>query len=142
MKRSQGFSLIEIMVVLVIIGMLAGIVGPRVLGTAEDARKKKVQADFANIETSLKLYKLDNYVYPSTEQGLDALVSETTIEPVPRNFKNGGYMEKLPRDPWGNDYLYLSPGEHGEYDIYTLGADGSIGGEGEAADMGNWEERN
>ncbi|CAA0106307.1 Type II secretion system protein G [BD1-7 clade bacterium] len=142
MKRSQGFSLIEIMVVLVIIGMLAGIVGPRVLGTAEDARKKKVQADFANVETSLKLYKLDNYVYPSTEQGLDALVSETTIEPVPRNFKNGGYMEKLPRDPWGNDYLYLSPGEHGEFDIYTLGADGSIGGEGEAADMGNWEERN
>ncbi len=142
MKRSQGFSLIEIMVVLVIIGLLAGIVGPKVIGNAEQARKQKVVADFANFETSLKLYKLDNYVYPSTEQGLDALVSESSIPPVPRNFKKGGYMDKLPKDPWGNEYLYLSPGEHGEYDIYTLGADGAVGGEDEAADMGNWEERN
>ena len=139
-KRSAGFSLIEIMVVLVIIGLLAGIVGPRVIGTAGEARKKKVIADFSNIETSLKLYKLDNYIYPSTGQGLDALVNKTDVDPIPKNFKKGGYMEKLPKDPWGENYIYISPGDHGEYDIYTLGADATQGGEDEAADMGNWGE--
>jgi general secretion pathway protein G len=134
-QRARGFSLIEIMVVLVIIGLLASIIGPRILGTAEDARKKKVLADFANIQTALKLYKLDNYVYPSTEQGLQALVEETTIAPVPKNFKDGGYMEKLPKDPWGNDYIYVSPGDHGDFDIYSLGADG----QGEETLIGNWQ---
>ncbi len=132
--RQKGFSLIEIMVVLVIIGLLASIIGPRILGTAEDARKKKVLADFANIETALKLYKLDNYVYPSTEQGLIALVEESSIAPTPKNFKSGGYMEKLPKDPWGNDYIYLAPGDHGDFDIYSLGADG----QGEETLIGNW----
>lgn len=134
-QRARGFSLIEIMVVLVIIGLLASIIGPRILGTAEDARKKKVLADFANVETALKLYKLDNYVYPSTEQGLQALVEETTIAPVPKNFKDGGYMEKLPKDPWGGDYIYVSPGDHGDFDIYSLGADG----QGEETLIGNWQ---
>ena len=92
-------------------------------------------ADFANIQTALKLYKLDNYVYPSTEQGLQALVEETTIAPVPKNFKDGGYMEKLPKDPWGNDYIYVSPGDHGDFDIYSLGADG----QGEETLIGNWQ---
>lgn len=140
MKKQQGFSLIEIMVVLVIIGLLASIVGPRVIGQAEEARKKKVQADFSNFATALKLYKLDNFVYPSTEQGLEALVTKTDIPPEPKNFKQGGYMEKLPLDPWGNPYRYLSPGDNGEYDIYTYGADGVAGGEGESADIGNWED--
>ncbi len=140
MKKTAGFSLIEIMVVLVIIGLLAGIVGPRVIGTAGDARQKKVLADFSNIETALKLYKLDNYIFPSTEQGLEALVSQTDVDPVPKNFKKGGYMEKLPKDPWGEDYIYISPGDNGEFDIYTLGADGVAGGEDEAEDIGNWSQ--
>ncbi len=134
-KRAKGFSLIEIMVVLVIIGLLASIIGPRILGNAEDARKKKVLADFANLETALKLYKLDNYVYPSTEQSLIALVEETSISPTPKNFKSGGYMEKLPKDPWGGDYIYISPGDHGDIDIYSLGANG----QGEETLIGNWQ---
>ena len=138
-KKSSGFSLIEIMVVLVIIGLLASIIGPRVIGQAEDARKKKAAADFANISTALKMYKLDNFTYPSTEQGLDALITPSDISPQPRNFREGGYMEKLPKDPWGSAYLYLSPGENGIFDIYTYGADGIAGGEGENQDMGNWE---
>lgn len=133
--KQQGFSLIEIMVVLVIIGLLASIIGPRILGTADDARKKKVMADFSNISTALKLYKLDNYVYPSTEQGLQALVEESSIAPVPRNFKSGGYMEKLPKDPWGNDYVYISPGDHGDFDIYSYGPSG----QGEETLIGNWQ---
>ena len=140
MKKAAGFSLIEIMVVMVIIGMLAGIVGPKVLNSASKAKGQKVLADFSNIETALKLYKLDNYIYPSTAQGLEALVSKTDIDPVPKNFKKGGYMDKLPKDPWGEHYIYISPGDHGAVDIYTLGADGATGGEDEAADIGNWEE--
>jgi general secretion pathway protein G len=139
LKKQSGFSLIEIMVVLVIIGLLASIVGPRVIGQAEEARKKKVTADFANFATALKLYKLDNYSYPSTEQGLDALVTKSDIPPEPKNFKQDGYMERIPLDPWGNPYLYLSPGDNGPFDIYTYGADGVAGGDGENADMGNWE---
>ncbi|NRB40354.1 MAG: type II secretion system major pseudopilin GspG [Pseudomonadales bacterium] len=140
MKKSAGFSLIEIMVVMVIIGMLAGIVGPKVLNSASKAKGQKVLADFSNIETALKLYKLDNYLYPSTGQGLEALISKTDVDPVPKNFKKGGYMERLPKDPWGEKYIYISPGDHGAFDIYTLGADAAQGGEDEAADLGNWEE--
>ncbi|MCK5880605.1 MAG: type II secretion system major pseudopilin GspG [Sinobacterium sp.] len=142
MKKSsqKGFSLIEIMVVLVIIGLLASIVGPRVIGQAEEARKKKAVADFANLATALKMYKLDNFIYPSTEQGLQGLVTPSDISPSPKNFRQGGYMDKLPKDPWGNEYLYLSPGDNGAFDIYTYGADGIAGGEGESADMGNWED--
>ena len=138
MKKQNGFSLIEILVVLVIMGLLISVVAPTVLNSADDARIQKVQADFKSIETALKIYRLDNYVYPTTEQGLVALVEASTLEPEPRNFKKGGYLPDAPLDPWGREYLYLSPGEYGEVDIYSLGADGLPGGEDQSADIGNW----
>jgi general secretion pathway protein G len=139
MKTQRGFSLVEILVVLVILGLLVSVVAPTVLNQADDARIKKVYADFANIETALKLYRLDNYVYPSSEQGLEALVVASSLDPEPRNFKKGGYLEQIPMDPWGRPYLYLSPGEQGEIDIYSYGADGISGGEGQNGDLGNWD---
>lgn len=139
-QRSPGFSLVEILVVLVIMGLLVSIVAPTVLNQADDARIKKAQADFKAIETALKIYRLDNYVYPTTEQGLDALVSASSLDPEPRNFKDGGYLSEVPLDPWGRPYLYLSPGENGEVDIYTLGADGLSGGDGQNKDIGNWKQ--
>lgn len=137
--RQSGFSLVEILVVLVIMGLLISIVAPTVLNRADEARVQKVHADFKAIETALKIYRLDNYVYPTTEQGLQALVEPSTLDPEPRNFKQGGYLPELPVDPWGRPYLYLSPGEHGEVDIYSLGADGLSGGEGQNTDIGNWK---
>lgn len=139
-RHQQGFSLIEIMVVLVIIGLLVSIVAPNVLDQADEARVQKVQADFSAIEVALKMYKLDNFNYPTTEQGLNALVEKPTLDPVPRNWKKSGYLPQLPVDPWGNPYLYLSPAEFGtgDYDIYTLGADGLTGGEDQNADIGTW----
>ncbi|MBT4522894.1 MAG: type II secretion system major pseudopilin GspG [Halieaceae bacterium] len=136
---ARGFSLVEILVVLVIMGLLISVVAPTVLNRADDARISKAQADFKAIETSLKIYRLDNYLYPSTEQGLEALVAPSSIDPEPRNFKAGGYLPEIPIDPWGRPYLYLSPGENGEVDIYSLGADGLSGGEGQNADIGNWK---
>jgi general secretion pathway protein G len=138
--RSGGFSLVEILVVLVIMGLLISIVAPTVLNRADEARVQKVHADFKSIETALKIYRLDNFVYPTTEQGLEALVERSTLDPEPRNFKTGGYLSELPIDPWGRTYLYLSPGENGEIDIYTLGVDGLSGGEDQNADIGNWAE--
>lgn len=138
--QQGGFSLVEILVVLVIMGLLISIVAPTVLNRADEARVQKAQADFKAIETALKIYRLDNYVYPTTEQGLEALVSPSDLDPQPRNFKEGGYLAELPQDPWGRSYLYLSPGDHGEVDIYTLGADGLAGGEDQNADIGNWKE--
>ena len=138
--RQGGFSLVEILVVLVIMGLLISIVAPTVLNQADDARIQKAQADFKAIETALKLYRLDNFVYPSSEQGIEALVTPSPIDPQPRNFKQGGYLAEVPLDPWGRPYLYLSPGENGEVDIYSLGADGLPGGEGQNADVGNWRE--
>ncbi|MEY2907852.1 MAG: hypothetical protein RLZZ602_375 [Pseudomonadota bacterium] len=140
MQNQRGFSLIEILVVLVIMGLLISVVAPTVLNSADDARLQKVQADFKAIETALKIYRLDNYVYPTTEQGLLALVEPTTLEPEPRNFKQGGYLEEVPMDPWGREYLYLSPGENGEVDIFSYGADGLPGGEGQNGDIGNWRD--
>lgn len=136
--EQNGFSLIEILVVLVIMGLLISVVAPTVLNRADEARVQKVFADFNSIETALKIYRLDNYVYPTTEQGLEALVAPSNLEPVPRNFKPGGYLSEVPRDPWGRPYLYLQPGEQGEVDIYSLGADGLSGGEEQNADIGNW----
>ena len=135
----SGFSLVEILVVLVIMGLLISVVAPTVLNQADDARVQKVHADFKAIETALKIYRLDNYVYPTSEQGLEALVEPSSLDPEPRNFKQGGYLAEVPLDPWGRPYLYLSPGENGEIDIYTLGADGLSGGEGQNADIGNWK---
>lgn len=139
-RINAGFSLVEILVVLVIMGLLISVVAPTVLNRADEARVQKAQADFKAIETALKIYRLDNYVYPTTEQGLEALVEPSTLDPEPRNFKEGGYLEEVPLDPWGRPYLYLSPGEHGEIDIYSLGADGLSGGEDQALDIGNWKE--
>ena len=139
MKKQDGFSLVEILVVLVILGLLVSLVAPIVLNRADEARVQKVYADFASIGTALKLYRLDNFVYPGTDQGLAALVTPSTLPPEPRNFKRGGYLERLPVDPWGRPYLYLSPGEHGEFDIYSLGADGIAGGENQNRDLGNWD---
>ena len=138
--KNSGFSLVEILVVLVIMGLLISVVAPTVLNRADEARVQKVHADFKSIETALKIYRLDNYVYPTTEQGLQALVEPSTLDPEPRTFKQGGYLSELPIDPWGRPYLYLSPGERGEVDLYSLGADGLSGGEGQNADIGNWKQ--
>ena len=141
MKRLAGFSLVEILVVLVILGLLVSVVAPTVLNQADAARVQKVYADFASIESALKLYRLDNHVYPSTEQGLEALVTASALDPQPLNFKRGGYLERLPRDPWGRVYVYLSPGDQREFDLFSLGADGLTGGEEQNADLANWDER-
>ncbi|KAB7698510.1 type II secretion system protein GspG [Plesiomonas shigelloides] len=135
---ARGFTLLEVMVVIVILGILASLVVPNLLGNKEKADQQKVVTDLVALENSLDMYKLDNSVYPSTEQGLQALVSKPVGTPEPRNYRNGGYIKRLPQDPWGNEYQYLSPGEQGEIDIYSLGADGQEGGEGTAADIGNW----
>ncbi|BFM09589.1 type II secretion system major pseudopilin GspG [Halioxenophilus aromaticivorans] len=136
--RQTGFSLIEIMVVLVIMGLLVGIVAPNVIGNLKKANTQRVFADFKNIESALQMYRLDNYVYPNSEQGLVSLVEKPSLDPVPRKYRDGGYVSKTPIDPWGREYLYLSPGESHEYDIFTYGADGVPGGEGENADINNW----
>lgn len=138
-NKQGGFSLIEIMVVLVILGILAGLVAPNVIGVLGGALKQQAKSDMKAIETSLKLYKLDNFTYPSTEQGLEALVSASDISPRPKNFKKGGYIERIPKDPWGRDYVYVSPGDHGDFDIITYGQDGEPGGEDDNADIGNWQ---
>ena len=138
-KRARGFTLVEIMVVVVIIGILGALVVPKLLGRTGEARVTAAKTDIATMMQALKLYKLDNQRYPSTEQGLQALITKPTSGPAANGWKEGGYMEKLPKDPWGNPYQYLSPGIHGEVDIFSLGADGQPGGTGEDADVGSWE---
>jgi general secretion pathway protein G len=136
--RSQGFTLIEIMVVVVILGILAAIVVPRVMDRPDDARITKVKSDIRALEAALNLYRLDNFVYPSTNQGLQALVEQPRTGPEPRNYRAGGYMDRLPKDPWGNDYQYLNPGTQGAIDIFSFGADGRRGGTGIDDEIGNW----
>jgi general secretion pathway protein G len=137
--RSRGFTLIEIIVVVSIIAILAALIGPQVLGQVDKARLTKARQDIQSLETALDLYKLDNFKYPTTDQGLEALVKKPD-DPSVRNWKPGGYIKKMSKDPWGNEYRYLSPGTHGgDYDLYTLGADGEAGGDGTDADIGNWD---
>ena len=138
--KSAGFTLVEVMVVLVILGLLAGIVVPNILDNVDKAQVQKVKADFAGIKTALNSYRLDNYTYPTTEQGLEALVEKPSLPPEARHWKEEGYLDELPLDPWERPYYYQSPGENGKYDLYTLGRDGVPGGEGVDADIGNWKE--
>ncbi|MEP7206853.1 MAG: type II secretion system major pseudopilin GspG [Casimicrobiaceae bacterium] len=135
----RGFTLIEIMVVIVILGILAALVVPRVLERPDEARVIAARNDIAAIMQALKLYRLDNQQYPSAEQGLNALVARPTVGPAPMNWKPNGYVERLPNDPWGHPYQYLNPGLRGEIDVFSLGADGATGGSGAAADIGSWE---
>lgn len=139
-RIQRGFTLIEIMVVVVIISVLIGLVAPNILGRVDEARVTAARADIATLEQALEMYKLDNHHYPSTEQGLQALVEQPGGSPEAKNWSPSGYLKKgsLPADPWGGEYLYLSPGSTGPFDLYSLGADGREGGEGYDADIGNW----
>lgn len=138
--NNRGFTLIEIMVVIAILALLAALVGPRIIGRSDDAKVADAKVQIKNLETALKLYKLDSGTYPSTEQGLMALVAAPTVGTIPKNYRSEGYLEskQVPKDPWGNDFVYLSPGEHGDYDLYSFGADGVKGGEGKNADIESW----
>lgn len=137
-RHASGFTLIEIMVVVVILGILAAIVVPRVMDNPDKARVVTAKQQIRTIETALNMYRLDNFKYPTSDQGLEALVSAPADGSL-KNYKQGGYMPKLPRDPWGNEFQYLNPGARGEIDIYSLGADGQPGGDGVDADIGNWD---
>jgi general secretion pathway protein G len=136
---SRGFTLIEIMVVVVIMGILAALVVPKLMGRADDARIIAAKQDISTIMQALKLYKLDNQRYPTTEQGLQSLVQKPTSGPTANGWKSGGYIDKLPKDPWGGQYQYLSPGVKGEVDVFSFGADGQPGGSGNDADVGSWD---
>lgn len=137
-SRLDGFTLIEVMVVVVILAILAALIVPKIMGRPDEARAVAAKQDIATIVQALRLYRLDNTRYPTSEQGLAALVSRPAIAPVPANWKAGGYLERLPKDPWGNPYLFLNPGIRGEIDVFSFGADGVAGGEGVDADVGSW----
>ena len=137
-RYARGFTLIEIMVVVIIIGLLAAVIVPTVIGKVDEARVVKAKQDIQSLETALTMYRLDNSKYPTSEQGLNALVTQPT-DPTIKHWKPGGYLQRVSKDPWGNDYQYVNPGTHGkEYDLFTYGADGAPGGEGIDADIGNW----
>jgi general secretion pathway protein G len=135
---ADGFTFIEIMVVVAILAILAALVVPRIMGRTDDAKRTAAKVQIRNIEGALQLYKLDNGVYPSTEQGLKALIEKPSVGVIPKKWKFGGYIPKLPEDPWANPYKYLSPSPKGEYELISLGTDGEVGGEGINADITNW----
>ncbi len=141
--NKRGFTLIEILVVVAIIAILAALVGPKIIGTTDDAKVTEAKVQIRNLETALKLFKLRQGFYPSTEQGLEALIRKPTIGRIPENYREGGYLESsnVPRDPWNNDFIYISPGLHGDYDLISYGADGVAGGEGFDADIESWDLR-
>ncbi|MBN2645972.1 MAG: type II secretion system major pseudopilin GspG [Desulfuromonadaceae bacterium] len=138
-NRQRGFTLIEVMVVVVILGILAGFVVPKLLDRPEQARRTKAELQLKSIEEALSLYKLDNGLFPTTDQGLQALVTKPERGRIPLRYREGGYLKKVPLDPWGSPFVYLSPGVNGDYDLLSYGADGEPGGEGNDADLRNWE---
>lgn len=140
-KSNHGFTLIELMVVIVILGILVSFIAPRLMGRPDEAKQVKARVQMESLETAIKLYKLDSGIYPSTEQGLQALVDEPQTGTLPKKWRKGGYLEKgkVPKDPWGNEFVYLSPGVHGDYDIISYGADGVPGGEEFDKDINSWE---
>jgi len=138
MRELRGFTLLEVMVVIVILGILAALVVPKIISRPDEARVIAAKQDIASLMQALKLYRLDNQRYPTTEQGLQALVAKPTSAPVPSNWKQGGYIERLPKDPWGGNYQFLYPGVRGEIDVFSYGADGAPGGEGNDSDIGSW----
>jgi general secretion pathway protein G len=141
LPADAGFTLLEIIVVVFILSLLVAIVAPKIIGRTDDAKIADAKVQIRNFETALKLFKLDNGFYPSTEQGLDALINKPTIGQIPAKYRDGGYLEqkKIPLDAWGNPYIYVSPGVHGDFDIISYGADGKEGGEGKDADITNWD---
>ncbi len=141
MKDNKGFTLLEIIVVVFILSLLAAIVAPRIIGRTDDARIAEAKVQIKNFETALKLFKLDNGFYPGTEQGLEALIEQPAVGRIPAKYREGGYLEqkKIPADPWGNSYIYISPGLYGDFDIFSYGADGKEGGEGKDADIQSWD---
>lgn len=138
-RKRKGFTLVEVLVVVVILGLLATLVVPRVVGRGEEAKRTAAMVQIREIEQALEMYRLDNSLYPTTSQGLEALVTKPSNPPEPRKYREGGYLRKLPVDPWGSPYVYRAPGDHGEFDIFSLGPDGEEGGEGDGKDITNWE---
>lgn len=140
-KNRKGFTLLEVLVVVFILSLLAALVAPRIIGRSDDARIAEGKIQIRNLETALKLFKLDNGFYPDTQQGLEALLEKPTTGRIPTRYREGGYLEtkKIPLDPWGQPYLYVCPGVHGDYDLLSLGSDGKEGGEGKDADIRNWD---
>jgi general secretion pathway protein G len=138
-RKQRGFTLLEIMVVVVILGILAALVVPQVMNRPDQAKVTVAKGDIKAISAALDMYKLDNYSYPSTQQGLDALVEKPGGNPQPKNWNRDGYLKRVPKDPWGNEYQYLSPGTQGQFDLYSYGADGKQGGSDLNADIGNWD---
>jgi general secretion pathway protein G len=139
LRDRSGFTLIEIMVVIVILGLLAALVVPKLIGRTEEAKKTQARVQIRNIEQALGLFKLDNGFFPGTDQGIEALITIPDAGRVPKNYRKDGYLDRLPKDPWGNPYVYVSPGSHGEYDISSYGADGAQGGEDEDGDINSWD---
>jgi len=140
-RREAGFTLIEIMVVIVILGLLAALVVPKLVGRTEEAKRTQTRVQIKNIQQAMELFKLDNGFFPSTDQGLEALVRMPEAGRIAKNYRKGGYLERVPKDPWGNPFVYVFPGQHGDYDISSYGADGVPGGEGEDADVNSWDEK-
>jgi general secretion pathway protein G len=138
-RRQRAFTLIEIMVVIAILGILAALIVPKIMSRPDEARRVAAKQDIGTIMQALNLYRLDNGRYPSQDQGLSALVAKPSTEPVPNNWKDGGYLERLPSDPWGHPYQYLNPGVHGEIDVFSYGAEGKPGGQGSESDIGSWQ---